>query len=222
MSWNGSRRRLRKPFLWTFLFLLFCCFGSVRPAAADVGIGPITSTGPGQFAIADFDGDVRPDSASIQAGPNSSGTANYWIQLQLSVRGQQSIQLVAPAGGLRMEARDVNGDHSIDLVLATAWFRQPVAILLNDGHGNFSRLQPTVFPEAFSDSKINWDSPANQVIGVLGVPPQSHANLCSNAGGSLRRRASPGPILLTGVHFLGSPVLISHAGRAPPSEVSHS
>jgi hypothetical protein len=108
------------------------------------------------------------------------------------------------------------------LVLATAWFRQPVAILLNDGHGNFSRLQPTEFPEAFSDSKTNWDSPANQMIGVLGVRPQSHANLCSKAGGSLRRRASAGSILPTGVHFLVSPVLISHAGRAPPSEVSHS
>jgi hypothetical protein len=221
MRWIGGRRRLHKPFLWTFLFLLFCFVGRAR-AAADIGIEPITSTGPGQFAIADFDGDVRPDSASIQAGANSSGTANYWIRLQLSSRGQQSIQLVGPAGGLRVEARDVNGDHSIDLVLATVWFRQPVAILLNDGHGNSSRLQPTVFPEAFSDSETNWDSPANQVIGVLGVPPQSHANLCSNAGGSLRRRASPGPILLTGVHFLGSPLLISHAGRAPPSELSHS
>ena len=220
MRWIGSRQRLRKPFLWTFLFLLFCFVGRAR--AADVGIEQITSTGPGQFAIADFDGDVRPDSASIQAGPNSSGTASYWIQLRLSALGQQSIQLVAPAGGLRMEARDVNGDHSIDLVLATAWFRQPVAILLNDGHGNFSRLQPTAFPEAFNDSKTNWDSLANQVIGVLGVPPQSHANLCSKAGGSLRRRASTGSVLPTGAHFLVSLFLISHAGRAPPSEVFRS
>ena len=26
-----------------------------------------------------------------------------------------------PSGGLLIEARDVNGDHSVDLILSTAW-----------------------------------------------------------------------------------------------------
>src|SRR5271170_3994083 len=66
------------------------------------------------------------------------GRTNYSVQLHLSSVGQHSIQLVAPAGGLQIEARDVNGDDAIDLVLTTAWLKQPVAIFLNDGHGSFS------------------------------------------------------------------------------------
>lgn len=222
MSRRDNRRVSRRLLLWIPLSAMFILAGRSTSESAAVKNGPVISVEPGQFAIADFDGDVHPDLATIQAGSSSPGTVNYWIQLQLSGLGQQSIQLLAPAGGLSMEARDVNGDHSIDLVLATAWFRQPVAILLNDGHGTFSRIQPTVFPEAFSNSNTNWVAPTNHAIGALGFPPRSQAHLYSKAEGSLRRRASVESILSTGVDSLVNPCLISHAGRAPPSEVSHS
>src|ERR1700733_6033904 len=96
-------------------------------------VGSSVSTGPGpQFAIADFDGDHQPDEARIQAvrGP----TGKYTIRLRLSGEGEQSIQLAAPGSGLQIEARDVNADNRVDLVVVTAWFRRPVAIFLNDGH----------------------------------------------------------------------------------------
>jgi len=38
-----------------------------------------------------------------------------------------------------IEARDVNGDYPADLIGSTAWHRQPVTMLLNDGHGSFSK-----------------------------------------------------------------------------------
>src|SRR6202043_727763 len=92
------------------------------------------------FSIGDFDGDSNPDLASVQAGQSDLTRTDYWVQLQLSVRGRQSFQIVAPIGGLQIVSRDVNGDHALDLVLTTTWLRRPVAILLNDGHGNFSRV----------------------------------------------------------------------------------
>lgn len=204
------------------LLLLLTLVGGSTAARAEVQNAPVTSVGPGaQFAIADFDGDVRPDLASIQAGPNSSGNTNYWIQLQLSAVGRQSIRFVAPAGGLRIEARDVNGDHAVDLVLATAWFNQPVAVLLNNGHGGFSRAEPAAFPEAFSESKTKWASGSYQVTDAIGVPPQSGARICLETRGLPYPRAQAGFVSPSSSGFLLSPFLISSLGRAPPSQVSH-
>ncbi len=184
--------------------------------------GPVTSVGPGpQFAIADFDGDVRPDLASIQAGPNSSGTTNYLIQLQFSAIGRQSIRLVAPAGGLRIEARDVNGDHAVDLILASAWFNQPIAVLLNNGHGSFSRAEPAAFPGAFSESKTMWAPVIYQPAEVFGIPSQSGPGICPVVTCLPHRRSPARPNPPSSSGFLVSLFLISHAGRAPPSEVPH-
>jgi hypothetical protein len=220
---KGNPRRLCNLLLWTSLLLLFGFPGRSTTAAADIPrSGPVTSVGPGpQFAIADFDGDVRPDLASIQAGPNSSGATNYWIQLQFSAVGRQSIRLVAPAGGLRIEARDVNGDHAVDLILATAWFNQPVAVLLNNGHGSFSRAEPAAFPGAFSDSKIKWAPVSYQATEAVGVPSQSGAGIRPDPSCLPHGRSRARPISPSSAGFLVSPFLISHAGRAPPSEVPH-
>jgi len=207
------------PFLSCLALLLL--FGS---AAAGVNVQnlPATSFGLGpQFAIADFDGDVRPDVASIQIGLNSSGNTTYWIQLQLSAVSSQSIGLVAPMGGLLIEARDINGDHAVDLVLATAWFKQPVAILLNNGHGSFSRVEPTAFPGAFTGSRTNWDSAANHLMDMLGLPPQARSGICQKSRGLLRGRSPTSWILFSSPGSLANSLLISHTGRAPPSKVPY-
>ena len=219
---EGNRRRLCNLLLWTSFLLLFG-LGGRKTAAADIPrSGPVTSVGPGpQFAIADFDGDVRPDLASIQAGPNSSGATSYWIQLQFSAVGRQLIRLVAPAGGLRIEARDVNGDHAVDLVLATAWFNQPVAVLLNNGHGSFSRAEPAAFPGAFVESRTKWAPISYQPTEVFGIPSESGPSICPNAGYLLHGQSRARPNPPSSSAFLINRFLISHAGRAPPPEISH-
>src|SRR5271168_4044677 len=120
----------RNVLLRTLILLsLLCLTGLTAAANPDVQKPPLAPSGPGlPFAIADFDGDLRPDLASIESAPSNSGNASYSIQLQLTSAGRQFIQLVAPAGGLSITARDVNGDGTIDLILTTAWFREPVAI----------------------------------------------------------------------------------------------
>jgi hypothetical protein len=155
---RGKGRRIRQSprqlALGLCTLLILSLIGAGGAAAnADVHKAPTTAARPGAaFAIADFDGDRRPDLASVQSGPNGSSTTDYRIQLQLSETGRQSIQVLAPAGGLWIEARDVNGDDAVDLVLSTAWSRQPVAIFLNDGRGNFSRTKTSAFPGAFHRS----------------------------------------------------------------------
>jgi hypothetical protein len=202
--------------LCVLLGLLALLFVLPRSAAAGSRGGVQTSGAESRFVIADFDGDVLPDFASIRGDLNSSGGVNYWIQLQLSGTGQQSIHLVGPAGGLSIESRDVNGDHIPDLLLATEWSGRPVAILLNDGHGNFSRVAPDKFPSAFATSNQNWSSVAHQVIDLCGLPSQSRASVCT-AGKGPHRGRSPTARIASPTHFFHSQFLFSaSAGRAPP------
>jgi hypothetical protein len=217
------RRRfptLPNPVLCASLLLLLGLIGAAGAAAnTDIQNQPVTA-GPGlPFAIADFDGDTRPDLASVQSDANNSGNTNYRIQLQLSELGRQSIELVAPAGGLHIEARDVNGDHAVDLVLTTAWFREPVAIYLNDGHGRFSRAEPDAFPGAFSGSKTNWTSTTNLAADAVGVPPQSGAGIRTTESGSPHEKTPQRLIPPSSAGFPIHPFLVSQPGRAPPSEV---
>jgi hypothetical protein len=219
---RDSRWAKRSLFLWACSFLLLAFAGSSAARAGEINSATAVTVGPGpQFAIADFDGDRRPDVASIEAGQGTFGTTSYWIQFQLSAAGRQSIRLFAPAGGLRIEARDVNGDHAVDLVFTTAWLRQPVAILLNDGHGVFSQAEPTAFPGAFSETRTNWVSGTNLAIDIVGVPPQSGAGIDAEEKDSLHER-SPGRLVPPSrAGFPTSPSLYFLAGRAPPSEAPY-
>jgi hypothetical protein len=205
-----------------FSLLLFSLAGHSTANAAETETGRVTAAGPGlRFAIADFDGDLRPDLATIRAARSVSGASSYWIQLQLSAAGRQSIQVDAPAGGLSIEARDVNGDLAVDLVLTTVGFGRPIGILLNDGHGRFSLTAPTVFPGAFSKSNTSWVSGLNLATEAVGVPSQSGASAYAWKSDFLRGRSPAKFIPLPAAGFPVSPFLFSQAGRAPPSAVSH-
>jgi hypothetical protein len=210
--------------IYRFLFLLFFVGLLAGGAtAADVPSANAASLEANQsFSIADFDGDAKPDLASVQTGKSDLAHTDYWIQLQLSVAGRQTFQIVAPMGGLQIVARDVNGDHALDLVLTTTWLKQPVAILLNDGHGTFLRLEPNAFPEAFNESTTSWSSTADHALDAVGVPPQSREDICSEAKISLRLRLTSRFAANSFSQFRIGPFLISHLSRAPPSEISHS
>ncbi|MGB7751258.1 MAG: hypothetical protein WCF88_06865, partial [Candidatus Acidiferrales bacterium] len=77
---RDSWRPARSPLFWLVLLaLLISAANSVAKGAA-IQNGAAASTGPGlTIAIADFDGDLRPDLASIQDGHSTSDTSTYWI-----------------------------------------------------------------------------------------------------------------------------------------------
>jgi hypothetical protein len=202
---------------FSLCFLFFVGLVDAAAAAADVPSAPAVSSL--SFSIADFDGDLKPDLASVQAGKSDLTRTDYRIQLQLSAAGRQTFQIVAPIGGLQIFSRDVNGDHALDLVLTTTWLRQPVAILLNDGHGNFSQAAPDAFPEAFSRSTTTWCSATDHAIGAVGIPPQSQEDICSETKHFLRPRSKARFAAPSDSRFGVRASLASHSGRAPPFEV---
>src|SRR5271157_2674682 len=107
-----------------------------------------------RFAIGDFDGDRKPDVATVQVVRDAALDSVYSIRLQLSAGEESAIGIAGPRGGLELVARDVNGDDAIDLVVTTAMDSHFVAVLLNDGHGKFTLAKPGAFPSIESDEGV--------------------------------------------------------------------
>jgi len=110
------------------------------------------------FAIGDFDGDQKPDFATVQVDPYTQRDSRYSIHLQLSFGASSAIGLTAPFGGLLLSAKDVNGDSAVDLVVTTVVDHKFVTVLVNDGRGNFSFAEGGAFPELSSESGVHMDA----------------------------------------------------------------
>ena len=174
-----------------------------------------------QFAIADFDGDNRPDVVSVEFG--RIGPQNYAINFRLTSGPRQAIHIAAPEGGLQLRAEDVNGDSFPDVVVTTFWTDRPVAILLNDGQGNFTRTEPSAFPRAFEKSENSLtsanDNEADAVAALLSryspEPWEENAGATSPIAVVQRSSAETFRILVSST---GN----SSLGRAPPAVAVHS
>lgn len=215
---NNSSKRCARAF-----FVLVCLIAGTANRKASAETFPSTGTAvvvEHNFAIADFDGDQRPDLASVHGGYDNL-SEDYWIRFQLTSSQSESVRIVAPAGGLQLEARDVNGDHAVDLVVVSAWLSQPIAILLNDGHGSFSRVEAATFPEAFKQADDNWETAYDHGTEAVGAPPQSGGGDCYQVRllfetlPRARWTSRSQSVLLLCI------LLTSHAGRAPPRLISY-
>jgi hypothetical protein len=144
-----SGRRWPLLVLWALGALSAACWASEAPTPSAVQL-PIAPFFCDQgCAIADLDGDGRPDLAIVRAegwGPNGF---QYRIDLDLTTRvGLSSFSVSAERGGLRIIPRDVNGDWDLDLIITSAWSFTPVGVWINDGHGGFTRSDPTAYPQS--------------------------------------------------------------------------
>ena len=106
------------------------------------------------FAIADFDGDWKPDLAEVETSDFRRFGSNYSVHLHLSASSDVSFLVDAPTGGIRLAARDVNGDSLPDLVVSSILEQRVVAVLLNQGHGQFSRAEPAFYLAFVADPEI--------------------------------------------------------------------
>jgi hypothetical protein len=169
------------------------------------------------FTIADFDGDSRPDLASVDVGQSISRNTLYWIAFHLSGGAGQTVGITAPTGGLQITSRDVNGDSFPDVIVTASWTNKPVAILLNDGLGNFTAANPAEFQSAFIDSEDSWTAATDEIRDATALPLSRWVpGDCLPKGGPLsaRRmtaRLTPRPCC---VSLYGS--VSRFSGRAPP------
>ena len=213
------RREAWRALLLSLFVLLFGLAGSNAAAGAQIQNPPADSSGRGlPFAIGDFDGDLRPDLASIQEGRGDCCHRDYWIEIRLTSAARQSIRLIAPMGGLQIEARDVNGDNALDLVISTAWLKQPVSILLNDGRGHFSAVDPSAFSATLQGSGRSLVPAVEQGTQAAAISPRWRNGDGSHTSGILCGASVARFVCAPTSSYRFVAFFPSNQGRAPPSE----
>ena len=171
----------------------------------------------GHFVIADFDGDQKPDFATVDIDQTFIHLTNYSIHLQLSQGLESEIGLTAPSGGLQLIPRDVNGDDSLDLVVRTVFDSNLVAVLLNDGHGRFTLAKPELFPSAQNEPSSRFGPEVQHRVERALLPPSRNSfgdRVKFELSGRVRTIAEPFQVEkeLWFRDFFGH----SESGRAPP------
>jgi hypothetical protein len=197
------------------LVLVGSFFGSIPAQASNVSALVSGSRLP--FAIDDFDGDHRPDLASVQPISNSSSGTIYRIQFQLSTVGQQFIHLVGPSGGLQITTRDVNGDEIPDVIVSSAWKEETVAVLVNDGRGAFSLADPASFPTSSGGSGKTLNAALPPQTDTVATPTKLPVGDFSGSKYLLHPSPATGSIPRANFATLRSLLLESLLGRAPPT-----
>jgi hypothetical protein len=204
---TGHSRNSAAPSLLG-LIVLTACLGWAGAASSgwrnDANTSSPLNTKPlsgAYFAVADFDGDLKPDVVTVGVQRvMSPRNFRYAIRFELTARGTQSFGVTAPAGGLQIVALDVNGDHFLDLLVTSAWQHREVAVLLNDGQGNFTLAEPSDFAASFracgtgsdlaapqacdSAVLVRSESPAGALLALaaLNCPPPITGRLLPAAG----------------------------------------
>lgn len=143
--------------------------GSFVGAAALPASGRVS--GQPSFALADFNGDGRPDVISVPLAPNAT---NVPVQLQVAA-GSAGGDFGAPTAGpllsftpTLLTRGDFNGDGKADLVAAFG----KVAVLLGQGDGSFGAEQSVALPAGGVEAKsiavgdVNGDGRSDVVVGT--------------------------------------------------------
>lgn len=199
------------------------CFGAAaRPSSTSTPNSSSVVTA--SFAIADFDGDRKPDMATVEVQKvGSSARTQYSIRFELTAGTTQVFGVTAPAGGLQIIARDVNGDDALDLLVSTAWLHQQVAVLLNDGHGNFILADSGAYPASLRGCESRWSSEDRQLCDRAALIRSAYS--AGDFEGKVQFEGLPAQAgCAAAPRFRGSTRLFLYSllGRAPPTSVHQS
>lgn len=165
-------------------------------------------------AVADFDADGVPDSASAESVQNHAG-GGYRLNIRLSGGAVQRLTIAADQGAIDVTAVDVDNDRDLDIVVRPILSNDVIGIWLNDGAGQFTRgsSETPVLPRATlrtasvtsgipmlvvgTISRVRWSHPVTR--GPTPVAPdsarlivrESSAPLASTSSSRTPPRAPP-------------------------------
>ena len=171
------------------------------------------------FAIDDFDGDLAPDIASVRPVSSGSSGSNYLVQLQFRSGKRRSICLAAHGRDVRIVARDVNGDRIPDLIISSAWSEEPYAVLINEGKGAFSPVDPSSAQALSRESKQSLGCPRPQPLETAATSPSSGERGFAKAKCTGHTYSTKRLVYLPNSILVRCPLLVSLPGHAPPALV---
>jgi hypothetical protein len=189
--------------------ILACAFANSARATQ-----PVAAFSP--WIAADFDGDLKPDLARAGAFRSSGLGFEQEIHLGFSSVAPGVFLVHTPVVGYRLIARDIDGDSDWDLVLESFW-REPVAILVNDGGGRFHQADLDPFRPLFPcQERTSFESRASltprKLAGwappnVAVIPnPSVHRTDLVDPGTANLPVASPATLEISGASTRGPPL----------------
>jgi hypothetical protein len=122
----------RRNYFYAVLLIAAAAELSLRAGRNTTAFTPYTTPPLPRHASGDFDGDGRPDVARIE----DAGTR----QISVSLSGTASVLNLAAEVAVLID-KDIDEDGDLDLVATTS--DNEVLIWLNDGHGRFTREEPS-------------------------------------------------------------------------------
>ena|SRR6516162_6314006 len=169
------------------------------------------------LAVADFDGDWKPDVAFVEISNAGRAHGDYDIHFQFSTAKGFTVRVSAPTGELRVAARDVNSDDLPDVVVTSAATDHVVAVFLNHGHGTFSRAESTLYPRIPRDPGTFFrdpDSSLSDRYTELSLRPSFDGDRADRRVDAAAARFDS--VKIREVLILSLAVLQTSRGRSPP------
>jgi hypothetical protein len=106
--------------------------------------------------------------------------------------------------------------------VSTTWRNQTIAILLNDGHGNFTLADPNAFPDAAPSPQTKWSSEKTRIHEIEAMPPsRSSAKVCAMCASAFLAADHAELRSLSTLRLHRVQLEFVCAGRAPPFSVLH-
>lgn len=160
-------------------------------------------------------------SVAPAANQASGWYTRYTVRLKLDMGGEQSVDVMAPPGGLELALRDTTGDKvPNDVVVTPALLHWPLTVLVNDGHNHFTVAISAKSP----DSSASEQDQASGTRGLVDISALvsggfEHHALTDHGGVPVPpRQQGLVPSILTSSTPLHA--IASGSGRAPPSLVT--
>jgi len=170
------------------------------------------------WALADFNGDLRPDLAT--ASPVHHDALGYLqeVRIDLGQSAHTSFTFWSRAARVQFGAWDIDGDDDRDIIVVELLSKRPIGVWLNDGTGSFEPGDLTKFQKLWtSDSTRGWRA-RPEVRATLAVDEPGKPAISSISVVELNRTAEALISARTEVHgnLRGS----DNRNRAPPCNSS--
>lgn len=179
---------------------------------------PAFSTSRGSGALGDFDGDHLADVAVATPQGVVNGAYRYRVDVHLTSEPGTTFDVDSDAsGGLHISARDVDGDHDLDLVVTSAFGREPLGVWINDGHGHFTEGTAADYsPSVWQDSDRSFEAPARLRTPALPFVYPTGGSVLQQARSSVLLPARNLPLRATAPSPSQRPLKPGSPPRAPP------